>query len=212
MAARRAHKSDEDAPLWQSFKKQGIQQAVVQLMCREGLESVTMDRVAQEAGIAKGTVYLHYRDKQELLDEVKESALAPMIAKIDDVFASDLPPDRKLANYALRYLAYFDERRDLFRILLYEREVVRVHGSRYQGDRYRHLVDQTTRAIREGIRKGIFRDINARSVAAMFVDANVAIMNQRLLNEKPAPVEEDAKLISELFLRGLKAERRGGAR
>ena len=27
-------------------------------------------RVAQETGIAKGTVYLHYRDKQELLDEI----------------------------------------------------------------------------------------------------------------------------------------------
>ena len=33
--------------LYQSFKRQGIQKAVIQLMCREGLASVTMDRVAQ---------------------------------------------------------------------------------------------------------------------------------------------------------------------
>jgi len=212
MSARRVHRSVEEAPLWQSFKRQGIQQAVVQLMCREGLESVTMDRVAAEAGIAKGTVYLHYRDKQELLDEVKEFALAPMIAKIDEILGSDISPDRKLAMYPVRYLTYFDERRDLFRILLYEREVVRVHGARYQGDRYRHLVDGTSRVIRDGIRKRVFRKVDAQGVAAMFVDANMAIMNQRLLSEKPLPVEEDAKLISDLFLRGLKSGRRNAAR
>src|SRR2546421_2888963 len=95
------------ADLWQSFKRQSIQQAVIQLMCREGLPSVTMDRVAQEAGIAKGTIYLHYRDKQELLDDVKDSSLDPMVAKMDEIFQSDAAPDRKLQLYSQRYLAYF---------------------------------------------------------------------------------------------------------
>src|SRR5467141_4035704 len=67
--------------LWQSFKRQSIQEAVIRLMCREGLDSVTMERVAKEVGIAKGTVYLHYHDKKELLDAVKESSLSPLTAK-----------------------------------------------------------------------------------------------------------------------------------
>src|SRR5207253_7043684 len=162
--------------LYQSFKRQGIQQAVIQLMCREGLASVTMDNVAQEAGIAKGTIYLHYRDKQELLDDVKNSSLDPMVAKMDEIFRSDVPADRKLQTYSLRYLTYFDERHDLFRILMYEREVTRVWSSRYQSDRYRHLVDGTTRVIRDGIKRGVFRDVEARGVAAMFVESNMAIM------------------------------------
>lgn len=201
MAARKAAHNED---LWQSFKRQGIQQAVIQLMCREGLPSVTMDRVAQEAGIAKGTIYLHYKDKQELLDDVKNSSLDPMVTRIDEVFASDATPDRKLQTYSLRYLQYFDERRDLFRILLYEREVTRVQSSRFQGNRYRHLVDQTARAIRDGIKKKIFREIDDRSVAVMFVEANLAIMNQRLLTDSPRPVEDDAQIISDLFLTGLK--------
>lgn len=201
MAARKAAHNED---LWQSFKRQGIQQAVIQLMCREGLPSVTMDRVAQEAGIAKGTIYLHYKDKQELLEDVKNSSLDPMITRIDEVFASDTTPDRKLQTYSLRYLQYFDERRDLFRILLYEREVTRVQSSRFQSNRYRHLVDQTARAIRDGIKKKIFREVEDRSVAVMFVEANLAIMNQRLLTDTPRPVEDDARIISDLFLSGLK--------
>src|SRR6267142_1543451 len=123
---------------WESYKRQSIQEAVIRLICREGLKAETMDRVAQEVGIAKGTVYLHYRDKQALLDDVKESSLSPIMAKIDEIFKSDDTAERKLQQYSLRYLTYFDERRELFRILLYEREVTRVQGSRYRGDRYRH--------------------------------------------------------------------------
>ncbi len=195
--------------LWQSFKRQSIQEAVIRLMCREGLRSVTMERVAQEVGIAKGTVYLHYRDKQELLDAVKESALVPLMAKLDEVFRSDIPPDRRLENYSLRYLTYFDERKELFRILLYEREVVRVWGSRYRNDRYKHLVTATAAAIEEGISQGLFRsDIDPARTAAMFVESNFALLNHRLLTEDPGPVEDDARLVSRLFLDGMRSKGR----
>src|ERR1043166_160493 len=182
--------------LWQDFKRQSIQEAVIQLMCREGLGAVTMERVAQEVGIAKGTVYLHYRDKQALLDAVKDSALTPLMERLHH-------PVRKLEGYSLRYLGYFDERRDLFRILLYEREVTRASGQRFRGDRYRHLLQHCTRIVREGIAAGVFRDVDHGQAAAMCVEANFAIMNQRLRGGSPTPVEDDARLISDIFLRGL---------
>jgi AcrR family transcriptional regulator len=204
---RRIAKDDENG-LWNAFKRRSIQEAVIRLMFREGLAAVTMERVAQEVGIAKGTVYLHYKDKQELLDDVKDSALDPLMAKLDEIFRGDGTPERKLQQYALRYLGYLDERRDLFRILLYEREVTRVQGSRFRGDRYRLLVEETAAVIEAGVADGSFREVvDARSVAAMFVESNFAMLNQRLLTDKPRPVEEDAELIADLFLRGLR--RRG---
>lgn len=193
---------------WESSKRQSIQDAVIRLICREGLKSVTMERVAQETGIAKGTVYLHYRDKQELLDAVKESALAPVIRKFDDALRGGAPPEAKLRAAAAQYFAYFDEHRDLFRVLIYEREVVRVQGSRYQSERYRHMLQEVARVINDGIRGGVFREVDAHNVAAMFVDSMYALMNQRLRSEKPAPVDEDADLIGDLFIHGLEKKKR----
>ena len=193
--------------LWQDYKRQSIQEAVIRLMCREGLKSVTMDRVAQEVGIAKGTVYLHYRDKQELLEEVKESALAPITAKIEETLRGDEAADRKLRAYSIRYLSYFDEHRDLFRILLYEREVTRVQGSRFQSERYRQTMTDVVRVIRDGIESGAFRDVDPHIAAAMFIESNLAVVNQRLLTEKPAPVEDDAALIADVFINGLRRKR-----
>jgi len=189
---------------WQDLKRESIQQAVIRLMCRDGLKSVTMERVAQEVGIAKGTVYLHYRDKQELLESVKGAALEPMIEEMDAILRSDVAPDRKLQQYSLRYLTYFEEQRDLFRILLYEREETRVWGHRYQSDRYRKLTEATSRAIRDGIKKEIFRDVDANAAAALFVESNMAMMNQRMTSTRPNPVEEDAELVSGIFIRGLR--------
>jgi TetR/AcrR family transcriptional repressor of multidrug resistance operon len=191
--------------LWQSYKRQSIQEAVIRLMCREGLKSVTMERVAQEVGIAKGTVYLHYHDKKELLDEVKQSALAPLMVALEVILRSDEAPAEKLRTYSHHYFSYFEERRDLFRILIYEREMTQ--GSRYHSDRYRRLIQEIARVIREGIRSGVFRDADAHKVAAMFLESNFALLNQRLLSEKPAPVEGDANLIADVFLAGL--EKRG---
>jgi AcrR family transcriptional regulator len=193
--------------LWQDYKRQSIQEAVIRLMCREGLKSITMERVAQEVGIAKGTVYLHYRDKQELLEEVKESALAPITTSIEEIMRGDDAPDRKLRAYSIHYLSYFDEHRDLFRILLYEREVTRVQGSRFQSDRYRQLLHEVARVIREAVKAGVFREVDPHVTAAMFIESNLAVVSQRLLTEKPAPVADDAALIADVFIHGLKRKR-----
>ena len=198
----------QDEPnLWQEYKRQSIQAAVIRLMCREGLDAVTMERVAQEVGIAKGTVYLHYKDKQELLDAVKESAIDPLNAKLDEIVASSLAPSRKLESYALRYLSYFDENRDLFRILLYEREVPRAHGGRFRSTRYKRSVERVAGVIEEGAAGGTFRDdVDATKVAAMFIESAIALVNHRLLASDRAPVEADADVLAQMFLRGLAAE------
>ncbi len=193
---------------WESYKRQSIQEAVIRLICREGLKAVTMERVAQEVGIAKGTVYLHYRDKQELLDAVKESALAPVMRKVDEVLRGDGTPEQKLRACAAQYFSFFDEHRDLFRVLIYEREVTRTSGSRYQSDRYRHLIQETARVINEGIQEGVFREVDAHNVAAMFIESMYALMNQRLRSEKPAAVENDANLIADMFIHGLEKKKR----
>jgi AcrR family transcriptional regulator len=205
----------ETPNLWEAHKRQSIQDGVIRLMCREGLNSVTMERVAQEVGIAKGTVYLHYRDKQELLDDVKNAALDPLVDRMMEVAAMDEPADRKLLAFARGYLAYFDDSRDLFRILLYEREVTRVNNTRFQTGRYRKLVGIAAEIVREGTDAGILREVNPRMVGAMLVESIIAIVNQRLSRDVRTPVDDDAELIADLFLRGTTAEprqRRRGTR
>ena len=202
MAARKVTEN-----LWEAHKRQSIQDAVVRLMCREGVGAVTMERVAQEVGIAKGTVYLYYETKEQLLEAVKESSLEPLREKVEAILTGAGTPEKRLRAFPVRYLSYFDEHRDLFRILLFDRQAP-PRNARYKSSRYRRLVEAAARVIEEGVKEGMFREVDTMSVAAMFLDSTIAIVNQRLASDSNAPVEDDAALVADIFIRGLKRSSR----
>ena len=58
--------------------KEALHQAVVKILAEDGPQGLTMDRVTQEAGISKGTLYNYFKDKQELLQYVVQSSFEPM--------------------------------------------------------------------------------------------------------------------------------------
>lgn len=55
--------------------------AAAKVFAREGLHGTSLDRVAREAGITKGTIYLYYRSKEDLF-------LATLRQKSAEVFAA----------------------------------------------------------------------------------------------------------------------------
>ncbi|MFN3401393.1 MAG: helix-turn-helix domain-containing protein, partial [Ferrovibrio sp.] len=53
-----------------AFKREAILQAARKIFARDGLDGATLRAIAAEAGIAVGTVYLHYPAKEALYAEL----------------------------------------------------------------------------------------------------------------------------------------------
>jgi AcrR family transcriptional regulator len=176
---------------------------VVQVLSREGLNELTMDTVAREAGVAKGTLYTYFRNKQDLVKEAIEATIAPMVEELTGILRSDLPPDQKLTKMTLRHLAYFEKHRDFFGIFVHDRHVAQRRLKRYKNCQYQEFLDAVAVVIQEGIKAKMFRDFEPHKLAAILVEANISIIFQRLLSEHPAPVERDAALITDVFLHGI---------
>src|SRR5438046_7700873 len=47
-----------------------------------GFAATRLDDVAKRAGVAKGTIYLHFADKEALFQELVRTALSPMIGRM----------------------------------------------------------------------------------------------------------------------------------
>src|ERR1700744_4990434 len=47
-----------------------------------GFAATRLDDVAKRAGVAKGTIYLHFRDKEALFQELVRTALGPLIGRL----------------------------------------------------------------------------------------------------------------------------------
>lgn len=191
---------------WRSQKKKGLLDAVVGVVAREGIEGLTMDNVALEAGVAKGTLYAYFKSKRDLLRAAIDLSVAPLVEDLHAILTGDLAPDDKIRNMTYRHLSYFDENRSFLQILIYDRTAAQERARRYRSCRYRDLLETTGAVIHAGIKQGLFRPVDPIKTAAMLIESNIAIINQRLLSENPGPVKEDAQLLTDTFLFGIADE------
>jgi len=58
-----------------------------------GVTRTSMDRVAQAAGLTRGAIYWHFKDKVELFHAVRVSTLLPVFEEIDSIIRSDAYED-----------------------------------------------------------------------------------------------------------------------
>jgi len=61
-------KNQERKKVLEAFTRKDILDSAVGLLTRNGIQGLTMDRVAAEAGVAKGTLYVYFKNKEEILD------------------------------------------------------------------------------------------------------------------------------------------------
>ena len=63
-------------------RRQTIIEAALDEFIDRGYAATRLDDVARRAGVAKGTIYLHFKDKQALFQELVRTALVPLIGRL----------------------------------------------------------------------------------------------------------------------------------
>src|SRR4051812_34822045 len=63
-------------------RKQAILDAALMEFSQSGFEAARLDDIADRAGIAKGTLYLYFDDKEGLFEEVVRSAVSPVLERL----------------------------------------------------------------------------------------------------------------------------------
>jgi AcrR family transcriptional regulator len=56
-----------------------------------GFAATRLDDVARRADVAKGTIYLHFADKEALFEELIRMELSPVVAALENVSHADIP-------------------------------------------------------------------------------------------------------------------------
>src|SRR5262245_51380585 len=72
-------------------RREAILAAALEEFSARGFAATRLDDVAQRAGVAKGTIYLYFRDKESLFQELVRELLSPIVGVIEAAPLRDLP-------------------------------------------------------------------------------------------------------------------------
>lgn len=75
---------------------------VLELIEERGGEAVTVAEVAARAGMSPANLYRYFESKEAMVEAVAGRWFQPMIAMMEEVVASDLPPRRKMYEFFAR--------------------------------------------------------------------------------------------------------------
>lgn len=187
---------------WEQVMRDAIVQGVVQVLLHDGVDKLTMDRVAQRAGVAKGTLYSYFQDKKDLIEQALAAAFEPLSTRLEDIAAEEAPARDKLEAMIRTHLTYFEEHRETLRVLLLERQRA-WKRSRPRGERWHAYAERVAEVLEAGVREGAFRPVPSRKVAGMLVDACISLITDRLFSEGPGALDDDIRLVAEVFLGGI---------
>jgi len=103
-------------------RRQAILYAALDEFSARGFVAARLDDVAKRAGVAKGTIYLHFRDKDALFQEIVRSLMSPFVGMLEGVFRADVPL-RVLADQVVDLFVrevFGTRRKDVIRLIMTE--------------------------------------------------------------------------------------------
>jgi AcrR family transcriptional regulator len=136
-------------------RRQAIIDAALDEFIARGFTATRLDDVAKRAGVAKGTIYLHFADKDALFQELIRTALVPLIGRLAAPQVPGGSVREALETFAKSFAqeVVSTRRGDIIRLIVSE-------GARFPGIAdfyYREVVSPGMAAVRALIETGIAR-------------------------------------------------------
>ncbi|HEX5714530.1 MAG TPA: TetR/AcrR family transcriptional regulator [Thermoanaerobaculia bacterium] len=188
-------------------KKREILEAASRVFRARGLHAAGMRDIAAELGMAVGNLYYYFRDKEDLLAFVQESALSRLLEMAARVRALDLPADRKLGLLLEEHVVGLNDPEEGTPGSLAHLEVEALGEERRAGvlarrDEYEQIVRAL---IEEGMDEGMFRRADPK-VASLALLGSVNWTVKWFRPEGGKSAREIGRQIAGMMVRSLRHE------
>jgi TetR/AcrR family fatty acid metabolism transcriptional regulator len=138
-------------------KHDRILEAAVKVFARKGFHNSRIAEIAVEAGVASGTIYLYFRNKDDILISVFEESLDQIIGEVERDLAGIPDPRDRLRRFIWLHLRMLREHRELAEVLQVELRQSNKFMKEYVPGRWIQYLDIIARILKDGQKKGIFR-------------------------------------------------------
>ena len=191
-------------------KRKLIMRAAITVISKKGYSPTALDEIAQEAGIAKGTLYLYFKDKEDLIYNTLMYVLDDLKERMLEAIPPNLTPVETLEKIALIMFEYFAENNDLYNIYLtiLNYNLVSNFTRLFESmlERKKELYDYEFQLVEKAKNTGHIREDMATMDIIMAFDGivnNVIDQMFFLKGDDHFDPQNKAKMVMQLFLEGV---------
>ena len=139
-----------------SNRKEDIIKIASKLFAKKSYHDVKMDEIADELGIAKGTIYLYFKSKEKLYLEILEESYESIEALLEKEIANDEPAPIKLRKTLTIIFSFYRRNLDVLKILSRdETHLIKEHYEFTEHWRLRRI-KLYEKILHKGVSKGSF--------------------------------------------------------
>ena len=198
----------------QDFRTRSVLEATRKIISREGFDAVTMERVAREAGIAKGAIYLYFRNKHEMVLSAIEEIASEIVEAVERRMNSHALPWERLCQLVRAQIEVMEQHGELLRALLLDRRLL---SDSPRGEQTRRLLRFRKRhetnikqILDDGVRKKTFHPVDTLSVAFYINEMAISAVQKRVLGLGRLSREEETRALIRFL--SLLLRKKSGAR
>jgi AcrR family transcriptional regulator len=183
-----------------SNKRERILAAGLRLFANGTYQAVTMDRVAEAAGVAKGTLYLYFPSKEALYLGILGDGLETVSKRYQATNDTRQDVAARLRRAIEVTIQFYDERRDLLRLIATEEpRLAKARNRLIENWRERGYVFYTT-LIEEGMRTGVFGHTDSRAATLAILGGIRSVL---LYYGATRPALSISEELGDFYLKGL---------
>jgi TetR/AcrR family transcriptional regulator, fatty acid metabolism regulator protein len=185
-------------------KYQRILEAAVDVIAERGFFSARVSDIANRAGVADGTIYLYFKNKEQILMAAISTAFSVFMQRAQTEISKSDDPRQQLRTLAALHLGGLGANRNL--AIVFQTELRQ--SARFLAQFSRHQLKQYFDLVREIVRRGqsggIFRaELSDKIVANCFFGALDEMVTSWILSEHEYSLAGAADAVAEVILKGM---------
>ncbi|MEA4884997.1 MAG: TetR/AcrR family transcriptional regulator [Clostridia bacterium] len=187
-------------------KRRQILDASEHVFAENGFHTSTMDQVADAAGVAKGTIYLYFASKKELLSELVEDRIAKLTGLTESAISGVQDVPGKLRAIVGAHFQFYAQQREFMGLLTGQLGLVSPEVGTLVMKATASLTAMIQSVISEGIDSGAIHSMfNPTRLTFALQGLSHATAYEWMASDSHVPPEEVADEAYQVFIRGVRA-------
>ena len=183
--------------------------AAVKVFAEKGFHNARVSEIAGKANVADGTIYLYFKNKDDILISLFEQELGKIVEDIRQGLEQEKDPLKKIERLVMNHLSMAAKQKQLMEVLGIEVRQSAKFMKKYVNKPFMEYLDLIRSIITEGQEQGLIREDLAPGIMkrALFGALDEMVRYWLLSTQSKHSIGEAAKQISDVFIRGMMTEK-----